>query len=29
LLKKLGPNAVPFTFTIPPSAPASVSLWVF
>jgi arrestin-1 len=26
LLKKLGPNAVPFTFTIPPSAPASVSL---
>lgn len=26
LLKKLGPNAFPFTFVIPPSAPASVSL---
>lgn len=26
LVKKLGPNAFPFTFTIPPSAPASVSL---
>ncbi|XP_075212131.1 arrestin 1 [Lycorma delicatula] len=26
LLKKLGPNAFPFTFTIPPSAPASVTI---
>lgn len=26
LLKKLGPNAYPFTFEIPPSAPASVTL---
>lgn len=26
LLKKLGPNAIPFTFKIPPSAPASVTL---
>lgn len=26
LLKKLGPNAFPFTFNIPPSAPASVIL---
>lgn len=26
LLKKLGPNAFPFTFTIPPSAPASIQL---
>lgn len=26
LLKKLGPNAFPFTFEIPPSAPASVTL---
>lgn len=26
LLKKLGPNAFPFTFNIPPSAPASVTL---
>ncbi|XP_039278614.1 arrestin homolog [Nilaparvata lugens] len=26
LVKKLGPNAVPFTFTINPSAPASVTL---
>jgi arrestin-1 len=26
LLKKLGPNAVPFTFNIPPSAPASITL---
>lgn len=26
LLKKLGPNAIPFTFTLQPSAPASVSL---
>lgn len=26
LLKKLGPNAFPFTFNIPPSAPASVML---
>lgn len=25
-MKKLGPNAFPFTFTIPPSAPASVTL---
>jgi len=26
LLKKLGPNAFPFTFNIPPSAPASITL---
>lgn len=26
LLKKLGQNAFPFTFVLPPSAPASVSL---
>jgi arrestin-1 len=26
LLKKLGPKAVPFTFNIPPSAPASITL---
>lgn len=26
LLKKLGPNAFPFTFTLPASAPASVVL---
>lgn len=26
LLKKLGPNAIPFTFNIPPSAPASITL---
>lgn len=26
LLKKLGPNAIPFSFTIPPSAPASTIL---
>jgi arrestin-1 len=26
LLKKLGPNAFPFTFTLPPSAPASIQL---
>lgn len=26
LLKKLGPNAIPFTFTLPASAPASVIL---
>lgn len=26
LLKKLGPNAFPFTFTIPPSAPGSIQL---
>lgn len=26
LLKKLGPNAVPFTFNIPPNSPASICL---
>lgn len=26
LMKKLGPNAYPFTFILPPSAPASVTL---
>lgn len=26
LMKKLGPNSYPFTFTIPPNAPASVTL---
>ncbi|XP_049959712.1 arrestin homolog [Schistocerca serialis cubense] len=26
LIKKLGPNAFPFTFTLPPNAPASVTL---
>lgn len=26
LIKKLGPNAIPFTFTLPTSAPASVTL---
>lgn len=26
LMKKLGPNAYPFTFTLPPNIPASVTL---
>lgn len=26
LMKKLGPNAIPFSFNIPPSAPASITL---
>lgn len=26
LMKKLGPNAIPFTFVLPPSAPSSVTL---